>query len=436
MNLIAAKSKAVLSNRIYLHADASLRVKLREELSYKIPSKIFGNPPDTKCTLRNCENDIVSIPIGRLDLIPKDYTVVDKRISIPTEFPEFKFTLRESQQEVYEAIEDCALINANASWGKTFTAIAISKKFSQKTLIIVHNLFLKDQWVEEIQKTLGITPGIISGGKINHDSPITIANIQTLRKYALALRKEFGLIIVDEVHKAPAKEFEHTLDTFKARYKIGLSATLRRRDHLHVVLPDYFGPVVYRPKKENQMEPEVLMVNTGITLNSNMMIPWATKINELVNNPAFLELVSDLSFSYSEAGYKVLTLSDRTEFLERLYDRHPDMSMLVIGTTKNRKELRDLMEKDKNLNICYGAISIFKEGVSWNFLSCLLIATAVNNDPMLEQLIGRVQRVYPNKLKPVIVDFIFKGGTGKRQAQARAAFYMRQGFSIKYVELN
>ena len=45
-------------------------------------------------------NGLISIPIGRTDLIPKNYEVVDKRISIPVEFPEFKFDLRPAQQEV------------------------------------------------------------------------------------------------------------------------------------------------------------------------------------------------------------------------------------------------------------------------------------------------------------------------------------------------
>ena len=30
---------------------------------------------------------LVSIPIGRTDLIPSDYEVVDKRINIPVDFP-------------------------------------------------------------------------------------------------------------------------------------------------------------------------------------------------------------------------------------------------------------------------------------------------------------------------------------------------------------
>ena len=77
------------------------------------------------------------------------------------------------------------IIQANPSWGKTFTGLAIaSSKFKQKTLIIVHNTFLHDQWIDEIKEQMGITPGTIGGKKYkyNIDSPITIATIQSLRK--------------------------------------------------------------------------------------------------------------------------------------------------------------------------------------------------------------------------------------------------------------
>ena len=100
---------------------------------------------------------LVSIPIGRTDLIPSDYEVVDKRINIPVDFPEFKLPLRPSQQEVYDEIEDNSIINAWVSWGKTFTGLAIAGKLGQKTLIIVHTVPLRNQWAKEVEKVYGIT---------------------------------------------------------------------------------------------------------------------------------------------------------------------------------------------------------------------------------------------------------------------------------------
>ena len=46
------------------------------------------------------------------------------------------------------------------------------------------------------------------------------------------------------------------------------------------------------------------------------------------------------------------------------------------------------IKKDKN--ILFGTQSIFSEGISLNDLSCLVLGTPINNEPLLTQLIGRV----------------------------------------------
>ena len=68
-------------------------------------------------------------------------------------------------------------------------------------------------------------------------------------------------------------------------------------------LGKYFGNKVFRPRVENEMVPEVLMVRSGIKFNSNMMIPWANKVNELMANPNYQKLVQDLSLNHGLAGY-------------------------------------------------------------------------------------------------------------------------------------
>lgn len=432
--------KAVLSNRIWVNFDEELYEKAKIELTYKIPSKMPGDPPEIMNLLQKWEHKFLSFPIGRVDLIPKDYEIVDKRIYNPVKFPDFKFTLRPNQKLVHDAVEDNCLINANVSWGKTFTAIAIAHKLGQKTLVITHTVNLRDQWVKEIKKTLGIQAGIIGGVNkkpvFDHeDRVITVANVQTLRKYITELKNEFGTVFLDEVHHCPATIFSQCIDGMKARYKIGLSATLRRKDYKHVVLPCYFGTTVYKPPSENQMKPEVYMIQTNIPFNSNTMIPWANKINELCDRPEYVDLISSISERFADMGHIVLTVSDRTEFLDRCTNRSGDRSVMIIGPTENRDELHTLL-RNKERDILYGAISIYKEGISEEYLSCLVLSCPINNDPLLEQLIGRIQRIHPDKLIPVIVDIVLKGATAKRQARNRAAHYIRKGYKVTHVDLN
>lgn len=426
--------KAVLSNRIYMNFDKELYENVKMNLTYKIPSKIPKDPPIIKKLYSIIENKFITIPIGRIDLIPDDYEIVDKRIYCPVQFPKFKFKLRESQEKIYISVQDNCLINANPSWGKTFTGVAIATKLRQKTLIICHTVNLRDQWKAEIKKTLGIEAGQIGSGKYNLDSPIVIANVQTLRKHIQKLRNEFGLVIMDEVHHAPAKIFAECVDGLKARFKIGLSATLRRKDFLHVLIPDYFSHTVYTAPRENQMKPEVYIVQTGIPFSSNNMIPWANRVNELVDRPEYIDLITSLSNRFADLGHSVLTVSDRTEFLDRCANRSGDRAVVITGLTQDRDEKHAELER-KERDILYGSISIYKEGISLDFLSCLILAAPINNDPLLEQLIGRVQRKYPNKLTPIIVDPVLKGATARKQAQTRAARYIREGYKVTHIDL-
>ena len=428
--------KAVLSNRIWVNFNEDLYEKVKEELTYKIPSKVPNDPPITIRLYSVIGNKFLTFPIGCQHLIPKDYQIVDNRIHKEVSWPDFKFKLRKSQQQIYDLVNDNCLINANVAWGKTFTGIAIAHKLKQKTLVITHTVNLRDQWIDEVNKTLGIKAGIIGSGIFNHkNKPITIANVQTLRKHINTLKKEFGTIILDEVHHTPAKIFSDCIDGMCARYKIGLSATLRRKDYMHVVIRDYFSKTVYKPLKENQMTPEVIMVQSDIPFSSNNMIPWANRVNELVDRPEYLELVTALANRMADIGHMVLVVSDRTEFLDRCNNKLGDRSVMVVGSTKNRDEIHQLLY-DREADILNGAISIYKEGISLNFLSCLILAAPTNNDPLLEQLIGRILRVEEGKPTPVIVDIILKGATGKKQAQNRAAHYIRNGYKVTHLDLS
>ena len=185
--------KAVLSDKIWMNFTPELYEMVKLACTYKIPSKIPGDPPTIRRNYGLVGNKFITVPIGKQEIIPKEYEILDKRIYNPVTFPEFKFTLRKSQQDVYDVVDDNCLINADVSWGKTFTAIAIASKLGQKTLVITHTVPLRTQWEKEVKKTLGITPGIIGSGKLDYKKqPIVVANVQTLRKHINTLKEEFG----------------------------------------------------------------------------------------------------------------------------------------------------------------------------------------------------------------------------------------------------
>jgi len=421
------KYKAVLSNRIYLTRTPELHDFLLQELTYTLPPKRPGGFNETYCDVTRINDNILTIPIGRVDLIPEFYDTEDVRILVPVKFPKFKYELRESQAEVVTQLSDNCLINANPSWGKTFCAIAIAAKLKQKTLIVVHTKFLLKQWITEIDKTLGIKAGQIGDGKCNTKPVIVVGMLQSLKNRMEIVRKDFGTIIMDECHHLPASVFKTVIDACRARYKIGLSATLWRKDGKHVLLHDYTGLGLFQPKDENKTQAEILIIKTDIPFSSDPNKAWPIRVNELMLNEQYMELVVNLSHAQTERGHKVLTVGDRVEFLETC-GVVLDNFQVIAGSTSMDEV--DLINNDG----VFGTGKIFSEGVNYPSLSCLIMAFPIGNNPaLLKQLIGRIERPFEGKLQPQAVDIMLKGRTAQAQAAQRINFYVNEGYKIKYL---
>ena len=428
--------KAVLSNRIYLDNLTQEEISyLQDALNYSITIRVGAKTlTETINNFTSISKSICSIPLGREDLIPDDYQRIDKRCIVPVKFPYFNGRLRDSQQEIYDSLNDSCMINAPVSYGKTFTALAIASKLGQKTLVITHTTMLRDQWVAEIEKVFGIEAGKVGSGEFNIKPDIVVANVQTATKRMSELADKFGTLIVDEVHHLAASTFTNIVDKSKARYRIGLSGTLIRKDGKHVIFNDYFGFTVFKPEKENCMVPQVVVVETDITLP--VKEHWAVRINELeLFTPQYRELVVDLASNAASKGYKVLVVGSRVEFLKWCAE-NTEKAECITGDIKSIKDRTEILNKisDGSADIIYGTMSIFSEGISQNDLSCIILATPINNESLLTQLIGRIIREVPGKKQPLIIDIKLKGNTARNQASGRLGHYMRSGYTIRILK--
>ncbi len=421
-------SKGVISNRIYLPKTPELFDNCLEKLTYKIPNTRPHLPPEIFNDLAIISSKVFSIPVGRIDLVPETVELVDKRIFAPVQLPEPLVKLREDQLDIYNLIEDNCLINAKPGWGKTFSALYLAYKLKQKTLVVVHNTTLRDQWVEETEKVFGFQPGIIGTNKFQTDTPIVISNTQTLGKHIHKYSKMFGTLICDEVHRVPSTTFKNIVDASYCRYKIGLSATIKRKDKKHVYIPDYFSKDRYTPLTDTALVPTVMCIYTNIQLN-NKLGHWVSKVTDLCSNPEYINLICEIADIKSNLdGHKVLTVGDRLEFLETCSDIVPN-SRLVTSNVSNRMEIhKEFMYGDANS--LFGTTSIYKEGINIPPLSCLILGSPINNEPLLEQIIGRITRPHPGKRNPEVIDIVLKDRTSRRQFAERLNYYISRGYRI------
>ena len=423
--------KAVLSNRIYMSVNKDLHNSIEKELTYTIAPRIPSDPPLVFKTIRFIKEGLISIPIGRMDLIPDDYEIVDKRVVNEVKHEKFKFDLRPSQKRVHDEIQDNAIVNAWVSWGKTFTGLAIAAKLGQKTLVVTHTTNLRNQWEKEVQKCFGIQAGRIGSGQFNIKAPICVGNIQTLYRKMDDIKQEFGTLILDEMHHVSSPTFTRIVDEMPARYKIGLTGTLERKDGRHVVFRDYFGHNIMKPPKENYLIPEVHVIKSDIRFLDGSYTPWAERINHLAYNEEYVHSVAMIAAKYAALGHKVLVVSDRVAFLKACARLVGDNAVSITGDMEftDREKTMEQIKRDKN--ILFGTQSIFSEGISLNDLSCLVLGTPVNNEPLLTQLIGRVIRDKEGKKQPVVIDIHLKGKTAARQANARMGYYLKQDYEVK-----
>jgi superfamily II DNA or RNA helicase len=127
-------------------------------------------------------------------------------------------------------------------------------------------------------------------------------------------------------------------------------------------------------------------------------------------------------------------VSDRVQFLKVCAELAGEKAVCVTGEVPHEEREEIINEiKHTNKNILFGTQAIFSEGISVDVLSCLILGTPINNEPLLTQLVGRVIRKREGKVQPVIVDIQLKGNTAKRQASNRIGHYMKEGYEITYI---
>ena len=427
--------KVVLSNRLYFRPDTEEEQRhIINELTYRIELKT-GQKGKYK-TIEVIKNykllagGIISIPQGRMDLIPEDHELVDKRVLNPVPFPLPRIPLRDAQVPVFDQVTDSCFINAKVGWGKTFTALNIARKLGQKTLIITHTAMLRDQWRDEVRALFGMEPGIIGSGQFDiEDHAIVIGNVQTVTKVLGQIQKEFGTVILDEAHHVPATTFSSIIDGIYARYRIALSGTMLRTDGKHIIFKDYFGPVLIQPPQSDTMNPIVKLIPTGISLPTTL--GWAQKINKLLYDEDYQQFVASLAITQILNGHSVLIVADRVEFLNNVKELIGANCVLITGETDydTRKSLIASVEAGEALCVA-GSRQIFSEGISINRLSCVILAVPTSNPISLEQIIGRIMRQHPDKLNPVVLDLQFSSGPEKRQNTARQGFYLSKGWKV------
>jgi superfamily II DNA or RNA helicase len=328
---------------------------------------------------------------------------------------------RDGQREALAAVEAyltrkhygfCVIAPCGA--GKSWLGCRLIALFAQPTCIIVHTQELLHQWQELIRAAFGIEPAIIADGKGEPGPSITIALVQTLVRLAPGMADAWGCLIFDECHHVPAVTFAEVANTLRATVKIGLSASKQRGDGLHPLLYATLGPIVAEITQQAMVQdgvvlaPEVQVLRTGYHWPGKKPKENFTKLmGALVADQARNQLLADAIALHAMNGRRVLVLSARVEHLRLLAEElswYPLAVQLLHGTLKPAERTAAMARLTAGFPITLAIDKLGKEGLDAPVLDTLCFATPARDAVLVQQCVGRIQRVAPGKPRPLVMD--------------------------------
>lgn len=370
----------------------------------------------------------------------------------------FKSELYEEQKTALKALlkSDCGVLSAGTGFGKTVTAAALISERKINTIIIVQNHNLLEQWKKSIKEFLGITAGTIAGGKDKSTGIIDIAIVNSLtEKGSDEVRPrsyKYGMVIVDECHHVSAFTTENLVNSFKAKYVYGLTATPVRRDgHQHIIFMQC-GPILYSTTKKqinevqgfaHYFQPRFTSFHT--VENKEEKEPSINDYYEkMCQSDARNQLIIEDVIKSVENRRTPLILSDRISHLEYLEEKLKSAAKNVIlitgkGTQKQKKEqlekLKSVSDDESLIVLATGKYA--GEGFDLPRLDTLMLALPFSWKGMLQQYCGRLHRNFEGKEEVQIFDYVdIRIPTFDRMYQNRLKGYKQLGYKLKPMSEN
>jgi len=411
------------------------------------------------------DKDVLKIPRGtgrwmREFLTNRGFTVsvVDKRVTIAQQIDfSLNYGAKCANGKIFQSLypyQEAAvgavsrnqegMINADCGGGKTLCGIALIDKIKQPTIVFVHTGDLAGQWLKELtEKGKGnFTIGNFGFGQ-KSISDITIATVQSFSRLSVeekeSMMENFGCVILDECHHAPADSFANCLNHSKAKYRFGLTATPKRSDGLGYLMFDLISRFTYTVTNEQIANsnvrakvPTVTPVATGYSFNRNLTM--ASRIPILVGmseNVTRNNKIVDCIESDIKLGYFPLVITQFVDHAktinERLRSRGLE-SRLLVGEVMKKERLEIIELARKNQIHAVIATKVADEGLDIPQLDCIHLLIPHSNDTKLQQQIGRIRRSCDGKLDPVVRDYVDGGPYFFKSWARRLKLYRNWGF--------
>jgi DNA excision repair protein ERCC-3 len=241
--------------------------------------------------------------------------------------------------------------------GKTIVGIAAMSLMQRSTLVLTTGITAVKQWKREILDKTDLTEDQIGeyNGETKEIAPVTLATYQILSHrndrteeyphFQIFDKRDWGLIIYDEVHLLPAPVFRITAQ-IQARRRLGLTATLVREDGREADVFSLIGPkkydVPWRELEGRGWIAEAACSEVRIALPEPLRMEYAVaeqrlKFRVASENPAKDDVVAALLERYHDS--RVLIIGQYLSQLRGLRKRFGLPLITGATPTVEREEL-------------------------------------------------------------------------------------------------
>ena len=321
---------------------------------------------------------------------------------------------------------DTGVLAAATGFGKTVVAASVIASRGVNTLVLVHRRQLMDQWIAQLRAFLDLpvsAVGRIGGGRRTPGGIVDVATIQTLERGKTVddIVADYGHLIVDECHHLSAVSFEAVARRAKAKYVLGLSATVKRKDGHHPIVFMQCGPVRFRTnaKAEARRRP---FRHRAILRPTQFRLPAAIDADRppiqhiyaaLADDEDRNRLILDDVLAASEAGRSPILLTERKDHARRLAERleRCARNVLLLRGGMGAKQRREIIQRledipDGEERVLVATGRYIGEGFDDARLDTLFLAMPVSWKGTLAQYVGRLHRLHPQKREVLVYDYL------------------------------
>ena len=442
---IPGKLEFVLANELFIPKDAltpSLRNRILRLAAFQNPEfyraqsmhlSTYGKPRVIACAReyplhisvpRGCGEELLELLAGlavRTDL--RDERESGRELDV-----NFHGELRPEQEAAAEAMlkHDIGVLAATTAFGKTVLAAWLIAKRRVNTLILVHRRQLQEQWIERLSTFLELpvrSIGRIGGGRKKATGLLDVALIQSLIRKGKVdeLVATYGQVIVDECHHVSASSFEEVMRGARAKFVMGLSATVTRKDGHHPIILMQCGPIRHRVRakeqaSQQQFEHLVFVRPTGFqplrAANPNVRIQFHDLYDELIRDSERNSRICDDVIAAVHEGRSPLVLTERNEHLDELASslQRTIRNVIVLRGGMGKKQLQEIRSNlaaipngDERVLLATGRY--VGEGFDDARLDALFLTLPISWHGTIAQYVGRLHRQHEGKREVRVYDY-------------------------------